>query len=87
MKRAKYERKLESLHVELSHLQEWVKKTGARIVVIFEGRDAAGKGGIIKALTERVSPGYFGPSRSRPRTNARKRRSMPSDISLNVISN
>jgi len=59
MKRAKYERKLESLHVELSHLQEWVKGTGARIVVIFEGRDAAGKGGIIKALTERVSPRVF----------------------------
>jgi polyphosphate kinase 2 len=59
MKRAKYERKLGSLHVELSHLQEWVKETGARIVVIFEGRDAAGKGGIIKALTERVSPRVF----------------------------
>ena len=40
-------------------MQEWVKETGARVVVVFEGRDAAGKGGIIKALTERVSPRVF----------------------------
>jgi len=54
-----YRRELEALQVELAHLQAWVKKTGARVVVIFEGRDAAGKGGIIKRLTERVSPRVF----------------------------
>ena len=54
-----YERELYKLQVELVKLQEWVKKTGARIVVIFEGRDAAGKGGIIKRITERVSPRVF----------------------------
>jgi polyphosphate kinase len=55
----RYERELERLQVELSHLQSWVKETGARIVVVFEGRDAAGKGGVIKRITERVSPRVF----------------------------
>jgi polyphosphate kinase 2 (PPK2 family) len=50
-----YEKQMRKLQVELCHLQEWVKATGQRIVVVFEGRDAAGKGGTIKALTERVS--------------------------------
>jgi polyphosphate kinase len=59
MKRKAYEKALHKLQVELCHLQEWVKDTGARIVVLFEGRDAAGKGGTIKALTERVSPRVF----------------------------
>jgi polyphosphate kinase 2 len=54
-----YEREIERLQVELSHLQSWVKETGARIVVVFEGRDAAGKGGLIKRITERVSPRAF----------------------------
>lgn len=54
-----YESELARLQVELSHLQGWVKKTGARIVIVFEGRDAAGKGGVIKRLTERVSPRVF----------------------------
>lgn len=49
-----YERELERLQVELSHLQSWVKATGARIILLFEGRDAAGKGGVIKRITERV---------------------------------
>lgn len=57
--RARYEKKLHDLQVELSHLQAWVKKSGARIVIIFEGRDAAGKGGVIKRLTEWVSPRVF----------------------------
>ncbi len=57
--RKDYEGKLKELQTELCHLQEWVKVTGARIVVVFEGRDAAGKGGTIKALTERVSPRVF----------------------------
>jgi polyphosphate kinase 2 len=54
-----YEKELARLQVEISHLQTWVKKTGARIVIIFEGRDAAGKGGMIKRLTEKVSPRVF----------------------------
>jgi len=54
-----YERDLFKLQVELVKLQEWVKATGARIVIIFEGRDAAGKGGIIKRILERVSPRVF----------------------------
>ncbi|MEE7448750.1 polyphosphate kinase 2 [Methylobacterium radiotolerans] len=59
LKRKDYERELRKLQVKLCHLQDWVKKTGARIIVVFEGRDAAGKGGTIKALTERVSPRVF----------------------------
>jgi polyphosphate kinase 2 len=59
MRRKDYESKLEKLQVELVKLQSWVKHTGARIVVIFEGRDAAGKGGVIKRITERVSPRVF----------------------------
>ncbi|TJV43733.1 MAG: polyphosphate kinase 2 [Mesorhizobium sp.] len=55
----KYAKELARLHVELAHLQAWVKKSGARIAIIFEGRDAAGKGGVIKLLTERVSPRVF----------------------------
>jgi polyphosphate kinase 2 len=54
-----YEKQMSKLQVELCHLQEWVKATGQRIVVVFEGRDAAGKGGTIKAITERVSPRVF----------------------------
>ena len=54
-----YEAELARLQVEIAHLQTWVKATGARIVIIFEGRDAAGKGGMIKRLTERVSPRVF----------------------------
>jgi polyphosphate kinase 2 len=54
-----YNEELERLQVELAHLQAWVVKTGARIVVLFEGRDAAGKGGMIKRITERVSPRVF----------------------------
>jgi polyphosphate kinase len=59
MKRKPYEKELRKLQVELCYLQDWVKKTGARIIIIFEGRDAAGKGGTIKAMTERVSPRVF----------------------------
>lgn len=54
-----YERELAKLHVELVMLQEWVKQTGRKICVVFEGRDGAGKGGTIKAITERVSPRVF----------------------------
>lgn len=59
MKRKDYEKELRKLQVELCHLQEWVKAKGLRVIVIFEGRDTAGKGGTIKALTERVSPRVF----------------------------
>jgi polyphosphate kinase len=54
-----YESELFKLQIELVKLQEWVKATGARVVVIFEGRDAAGKGGVIKRILERVSPRVF----------------------------
>src|SRR5262245_17806720 len=55
----KYTKLLSKLQGELCHLQEWIKATGERVVVVFEGRDAAGKGGTIKAITERVSPRVF----------------------------
>ncbi len=57
--RKEYERELEKLQTELAYLQRWVKESGARVIVIFEGRDAAGKGGAIKRLTERVSARVF----------------------------
>ncbi len=59
LKRKAYEKALHKLQVELCHLQEWVKAEGARVIIAFEGRDAAGKGGTIKAITERVSPRVF----------------------------
>jgi polyphosphate kinase 2 len=59
MKRKVYEGELRRLHAELVAMQEWVKGTGAKICVVFEGRDSAGKGGTIKAITERVSPRVF----------------------------
>jgi len=59
LKRKDYEKELKALQVELCYLQEWVKATGARIIIVFEGRDAAGKGGLIKAITERVSHRVF----------------------------
>jgi polyphosphate kinase len=59
MKRKAYEKELRKLQVDLCYLQDWVKETGARVIIAFEGRDAAGKGGTIKALTERVSPRVF----------------------------
>jgi len=59
MKRAKYEKILGKLQEQLCHLQTWIKEKGLRVVVIFEGRDGAGKGGTIRALTERLSPRVF----------------------------
>jgi len=59
LKRKDYEKSLRELQTELCFLQDWVRKTGERIIVIFEGRDAAGKGGTIRAITERVSPRIF----------------------------
>src|SRR5437773_6203355 len=59
LKRKEYEKQLAKLHVELVKLQEWVKHKGLKVCVVFEGRDGAGKGGTIKAITERVSPRVF----------------------------
>jgi polyphosphate kinase 2 len=59
LKRKDYEKELAKLHVELVKLQRWVVATGAKICIVFEGRDGAGKGGTIKAITERVSPRVF----------------------------
>jgi polyphosphate kinase len=59
VKRLDFERELAKLQIELVKLQEWVKHSGAKIVIIFEGRDAAGKGGVIKRITDRVSPRVF----------------------------
>src|SRR6202007_3407175 len=59
MKRKDYEKKLRKLQTELCRLQDWVVHKGLRVIVVFEGRDAAGKGGTIKALMERVSPRVF----------------------------
>jgi polyphosphate kinase len=59
MKRKEYERQMTLLHGDLVAMQEWVKASGAKICIVFEGRDAAGKGGTIKRITERVSPRVF----------------------------
>jgi polyphosphate kinase 2 len=59
LKRKDYEKELRKLQVELCRLQEWVKHKGLRVIIVFEGRDTAGKGGTIKAITERVSPRVF----------------------------
>ena len=59
MKAKKYEKELRKLQAELCQLQEWVKHKGLRVIIVFEGRDAAGKGGTIRAITERVSPRVF----------------------------
>lgn len=59
LKRKDYEKRLAGLHVQLVKLQEWVKFKGLKVCVVFEGRDGAGKGGAIKAITERVSPRVF----------------------------
>jgi polyphosphate kinase 2 len=59
MKTKKYEKELRKLQVRLCHLQDWVKEKGLRVVILFEGRDGAGKGGTIRALTERLSPRVF----------------------------
>ena len=74
MKGKLYEKELRKLQVELCYVQDWAKATGARAIILFEGRDAAGKGGTIKAITERVSPRVFRvvalPAPSEPRKNA-----------------
>ena len=59
LKRKDYEKELKRLHVELVKLQQWVVHKGLKVCIVFEGRDGAGKGGTIKAITERVSPRVF----------------------------
>ena len=59
LKRREYEKELLKLQAELCMIQDWVQNTGQRIIIVFEGRDAAGKGGTIKAITEKVSPRVF----------------------------
>jgi polyphosphate kinase 2 len=59
LKRKLYEKELRKLQIQLCRLQDWVKHKGLRFIIVFEGRDAAGKGGTIKAITERVSPRVF----------------------------
>ncbi|HET7238936.1 MAG TPA: polyphosphate kinase 2 [Terrimicrobiaceae bacterium] len=59
LSRKDYEKELAKLQVKLCNLQDWVRETGARVVILFEGRDTAGKGGVIKRITERVSPRTF----------------------------
>jgi len=59
LKRKEYERELARLHVEFVKLQQWVVHKGLKVCILFEGRDGAGKGGTIKAMTERVSPRIF----------------------------
>src|SRR6185503_20001197 len=59
MKRKAYDKEMARLHAELVRLQEWVRHKGLKVCVVFEGRDSAGKGGTIKAITERVSPRVF----------------------------
>src|SRR5215471_19257958 len=59
LKGKEYERELKKLHVELVKVQEWVRHEGLKVCIVFEGRDGAGKGGTIKAITERVSPRVF----------------------------
>ena len=79
-KRKEYEKELQRLQGELCKLQDWVKYKGLRVIVIFEGRDAAGKGGTIRALTERVIPAYFVWSPYRPVTTAKNPKCICSDI-------
>ena len=74
MRRKEFEKELAKLQVELTRLQTWVQATGARIIVIFEGRDTAGKGGVISRITARTSPRVYRhvalPTPLRPREDA-----------------
>ena len=70
LKRKPYEEELARLQLELIKLQEWIKHAGLKVVVIFEGRDAAGKGGTIKRITESLNPGSAGWWRWPPRPSA-----------------
>lgn len=77
LSRKDYEKKLRTLHAELVKLQEWTKQEGAKICVVFEGRDGAGKGGVIRAMTERVSPRTFRVIALPPPTDREKSQMLP----------
>lgn len=79
--RKAYEAELKRLHVELVKLQQWVVEKGLKVCIVFEGRDGAGKGGTIKAITERVSPRVFRWWRCRRRPSGKRPRSTPSATS------
>ena len=81
MKRKEYEHEMRILHGELVAMQEWVKESGAKICIVFEGRDTAGKGGTIKRITERVSPRVFRSSRCPLRPNGKSRKCTSSGTS------
>ena len=81
LKRDDYDRELARLHVGLVKLQQWVAHKGLKVCIIFEGRDGAGRGGTIKAITERVSPRIFRSWHFLRRPSERNRRCIPSAIS------
>ena len=81
MKHKEYEREMRVLHAELVAMQEWVKASGAKICIVFEGRDTAGKGGTIKRITERVSPRVFRVVALPPRPSGRSRKCLSSGTS------
>jgi len=83
LKRKDYESSLRKLHVKLVELQEWVRHEGKKICIVFEGRDGAGKGGTIKAITARVSPRIFVWWPFLPPRSGRNRRCTFSDICRN----
>ena len=80
MKRKEYEREMRILQGELVAMQEWVKATGARVCIVFEGVDSAGKGGTIRRITERTSPRVFKQSPCLRRMRAFSRRCTSSAI-------
>ena len=81
LKRKTYEKELRKLQEELCCLQDWIKASGERVIVVLEGRDAAGKGGTIKAITERVARASSGSWRCRRLPTARRPRCTSSAIS------
>ena len=85
LKRKDYLSELRKLQVQLCYLQNWVKSTGARVIILFEGRDAAGKGGTIKAITERLSPRVFRVVALRRRPIAKRPRCTCSVTSTNSL--
>ena len=85
LQRKEYEEALRELQTELCSVQDWVKQTGQRIIVVFEGRDAAGKGGAIRAITERVSPRTFRLVALPPRPIGKNRKCTCSAISLTSL--
>ena len=82
MKGKPYLKELQKLHAELVCLQKWVQHKGLKVCIVFEGRDGAGKGGTIKAITERVSPRVFRVVALRRRPNAKSPKCTCSAMSL-----